>query len=93
MDFAPSAKAKDFEERLTAFMDAHVYPAETIYHQQHREASSRWSIPPIIEELKQKARDARLWNLFLPDETHGAGLRCARIRPARTDHRPQPYRA
>lgn len=74
MDFAPSAKAKDFEERLTAFMDAHVYPAEDVYHQQHREASSRWSIPPIIEELKEKARSAGLWNLFLPDETHGAGL-------------------
>lgn len=74
MDFAPSAKAKEFEERLAAFMDKHIYPAEAVYHEQHRAAPSRWHVPPIIEELKAKARTAGLWNLFLPDAEHGAGL-------------------
>ena len=74
MDFAPSAKAKAFEERLAAFMDAHIHPAEAVYHDQHCAAPSRWHVPPIIDELKAKARAAGLWNLFLPDAKHGAGL-------------------
>jgi len=74
MDFAPSAKAKEFHERLAAFMDAHVYPAEAVYHEQHGAAPSRWHVPPIIEELKARARSAGLWNLFLPDAEFGAGL-------------------
>ncbi|MCE8511180.1 acyl-CoA dehydrogenase family protein [Ruegeria pomeroyi] len=74
MDFAPSAKAKEFQERLAAFMEEHVYPAEAIYHEQHRAAATRWHVPPIIEDLKAKARSAGLWNLFLPDVEFGAGL-------------------
>ena len=74
MDFAPTEKAADYAERLSAFMDEHVYPAEATYHQQHGAAKNRWSIPPIIEELKDKARATGLWNLFLPDEGFGAGL-------------------
>lgn len=74
MDFAPSAKAKEFEERLAAFMDEHIYPAKAVYHDQHCAAPSRWHVPPIIDELKAKARAAGLWNLFLPDAEHGAGL-------------------
>lgn len=74
MDFAPSAKAQDFAQRLTAFMEEHVYPAEQVYHDQHVQLGDRWAVPPIIEELKEKARSARLWNLFLPDERFGAGL-------------------
>ena len=74
MDFAPTEKAADYAERLNAFMEEHVYPAEATYHQQHGAAENRWSIPPIIEELKDKARATGLWNLFLPDERFGAGL-------------------
>ncbi|MCE8516869.1 acyl-CoA dehydrogenase family protein [Ruegeria pomeroyi] len=74
MDFAPSPKAREYEARLAAFMAAHVYPAEQIYHEQQRQASSRWSVPPVIEELKAKARAEGLWNLFLPDAELGAGL-------------------
>ena len=74
MDFAPSAKAQDFAQRLTAFMEEHVYPAEKVYHDQHVQHGDRWAVPPIIEELKEKARSAGLWNLFLPDERFGAGL-------------------
>jgi len=74
MDFAPTEKAADYAERLNAFMEEHVYPAEATYHQQHGATENRWSIPPIIEELKDKARATGMWNLFLPDVRFGAGL-------------------
>src|SRR5947199_4394380 len=69
----PSAKAKSLRERLAAFMDEHVYPNEKPYQEQV-EAGDRWQIPPLMDELKAKARAAGLWNLFLPDREHGAGL-------------------
>lgn len=59
-------------ERLTAFMDEYIYPNEKTYDVQLRE--NRWIVPPIVEELKGRAREAGLWNLFLPDDTWGAGL-------------------
>jgi len=74
MDFDYNQKTKDYLARLTAFMDEHVYPAEHLYHQQIEEAPSRWEVPPIMEELKEKAKAAGLWNLFLPDSHYGAGL-------------------
>ncbi len=72
MDFEPSERTRDLLERLGAFMDAHVYPNERLYHEQV--AADRWGHPPILEELKAKARAAGLWNLFLPESEHGAGL-------------------
>ncbi len=72
MDFEHSARTRDLLERLGAFMDAHVYPNERLYHEQV--AADRWGHPPILEELKAKAKAAGLWNLFLPDSEHGAGL-------------------
>ncbi len=74
MDFEYSQKTKDILVRLNAFMDEHVYPNEHLYHQQLDEGESRWQIPPILEELKAKARAAGLWNLFLPESHRGAGL-------------------
>ncbi|WP_208351791.1 acyl-CoA dehydrogenase family protein [Pseudaestuariivita rosea] len=74
MDFAPSDKAKEYIDRVTAFIDDHVYPAEAVYNEQHNAKGDRWFIPPVIEELKAKARAAGLWNLFLPDPELGAGL-------------------
>ena len=68
-----SERARDFAERLSNFMDDHVYPAEPVYAGQHR-SGDRWAIPPVIEELKAKARAAGLWNLFLPEGAYGAGL-------------------
>ncbi len=79
MDFEPSARTRDLLERLGAFMDAHVYPNERLYHEQV--AADRWGHPPILEELKAKARAAGLWNLFLPDSEHGAGLSNAEYAP------------
>jgi acyl-CoA dehydrogenase len=69
----PAPHVVALRARLAAFMGEHVYPHETTYHEQV-EAGDRWRIPPIMEELKAKARAAGLWNLFLPDREHGAGL-------------------
>src|SRR5947207_525752 len=72
MDFAFSEKTKEFERRLLAFMDEHIYPNEPRYYEQTER--NRWQPTRIIEELKPKARTAGLWNLFLPDDEQGAGL-------------------
>jgi acyl-CoA dehydrogenase len=83
MDLDLSPKTKSLQERLLRFMDEHLYPAEIQYGEElksHTLAGKRWSPLQIIEELKAKARDAQLWNLFLPVDTaeasgyHGAGL-------------------
>ena len=56
-------------------MEEHIYPNERLYEQQLNEQPSRWSaVPPIMEELKEKAKQAGLWNLFLPKSEYGAGL-------------------
>ncbi|HLJ39189.1 MAG TPA: acyl-CoA dehydrogenase family protein [Steroidobacteraceae bacterium] len=73
MNFEPSAKTKDYLGRLGAFMDEYVYPNEERYRSE-LDAGDRWQEPPLIAELQKKARAAGLWNLFLPDSTHGAGL-------------------
>ena len=73
MLFEFSARVRDFESRLRAFMDGHIYPNEKLYYEQIA-AGNRWEPTPIIEELKGKARAAGLWNLFLPDNEYGAGL-------------------
>ena len=74
MDFQPSDRCAEFKERLSAFMDEHVYPAEEVYARELRESGDPHSQPPVMEELKTRARDAGLWNMFLPDEHDGAGL-------------------
>ncbi len=74
MDFEPSQRCSEFKERLSAFMDEHVYPAEDVYARQLRDSGDPHHQPAIMEELKLLARDAGLWNMFLPDEEHGAGL-------------------
>src|ERR1700693_3691648 len=74
MDFEPSERCSEFKERLTAFMDEHIYPAEAVYQRQLRDAGDTQHQPPIMEELKTRAREAGLWNMFLPDATLGAGL-------------------
>jgi acyl-CoA dehydrogenase len=74
MDFEPSDKVKRLQAQLQEFMDREVYPAEAVYERQLAEATDRWQPPPVLEELKQKARAAGLWNLFLPESEFGAGL-------------------
>ena len=74
MEFEFSPRTKDYAARLSAFMEQAIYPNERLYHQQLTAAASRWSNPPIIEELKAQAKDAGLWNLFLPEPEFGPGL-------------------
>src|SRR6266446_7849283 len=74
MDFEPSAKVKRLQAQVSAFMEREIYPAEAVFERQLNEAPSRWQIPPVMEELKAKARAAGLWNLFLPESKLGAGL-------------------
>ncbi len=74
MNFEPSERGLELRDRLLAFMDERVYPAEPVYLEQLRAAGTPHAHPPIMEELKAEARRRGLWNLFLPDERHGAGL-------------------
>ncbi|MGE0822653.1 MAG: acyl-CoA dehydrogenase [Candidatus Binatia bacterium] len=74
MDFDFSPKVKDLQKRVQQFMDEHVYPNEDVYHNQVDQQGDRWQIPPIMEEMKAKAKAAGLWNLFLPESGRGAGL-------------------
>ena len=73
MDFAYSPKVKDLCERVSAFMDEHVYPAEPVFARQVA-TGDRWQPTAIMEQLKDRAKNAGLWNLFLPDSESGAGL-------------------
>jgi len=74
MDFDFSPKVKALQAKLGAFMDEYVYPNERVVHAFIENAPSRWSVPPIIEELKANAQAEGLWNLFLPESDLGAGL-------------------
>jgi acyl-CoA dehydrogenase len=73
MFFEFTEKVKDLQKRLTAFMEEHIYPNEGIFIKQVNEGD-RWQPAPVVEELKAKAREEGLWNLFLPESEYGAGL-------------------
>ena len=73
MDFEFSDKVKALQKKVQAFMDEHVYPNEQRYLNES-DGADRWKPSRVIEELKPKARAADLWNLFLPEDDHGAGL-------------------
>ena len=74
MDFSYSRKTEALRRRVLDFMDDAVYPAEAAYAEQLAAAGDRWETPPVMEELKARARAAGLWNLFLPESGRGAGL-------------------
>ena len=69
MDFSLTPRAEELKEKLLAFMDERIYPAEEVYAEQMRESGDPEFIPPVIEELKTEARSRGLWNLFLPHAT------------------------
>lgn len=71
--FEHNAKTADLLARLRAFMAEHIYPNEKLYYQQKAEGD-RWAPVPLVDELKAKAKAEGLWNLFLPESRHGAGL-------------------
>ena len=74
MDFKHTDKVLDLKEQLNAFMDKHVYPNEEAYTDHFKNTDNKWVSPPLMQELKNKAKDAGLWNLFLPESERGAGL-------------------
>ncbi|MET0152341.1 MAG: acyl-CoA dehydrogenase family protein [Candidatus Binatia bacterium] len=74
MNLQPDEKTQQLLKRLRAFMDEHVYPNEAEMHRQHDSLPDRWMVPPLLDELKKKARAADLWNLFLPESKRGGGL-------------------
>jgi acyl-CoA dehydrogenase len=75
MNFSYSDKVVDLQKKVINFMEEYVYPNEKVYKEQLNQQKTRWSdIPPIMEELKQKAKAEGLWNLFLPESDYGSGL-------------------
>ena len=74
MDFEYSKRTRELLEQLSDFMARHVYPNEQTFLDQLDAGPTRWQVPPIIEQLKATARERGLWNLFLPESEHGAGL-------------------
>ena len=74
MEFEYSKKTKMYMEQVTDFMGKHIYAAEPVFQEQLNQGATRWQIPPIMEELKAKARERGLWNLFLPESERGAAL-------------------
>jgi acyl-CoA dehydrogenase len=80
MLYSESNKVIELKRRLQSFMDRHVYPNEDQFYRQ-AETLGPWKVYPVVEELKPKAKAEGLWNLFLPESEHGAGLnmrRCAK---------------
>jgi acyl-CoA dehydrogenase len=73
MDFEYDQKTRDLHEQMLEFMDAYVYPNESLFEEQVA-AGKPWTRPPLMDELKARARAAGLWNLFLPHHPAGAGL-------------------
>ena len=74
MDFNHSEKVKEYQARLYEFMDEYVYPNEKVYKEQIDKKDPFSKVPPIMEKLKEKAKEKGLWNLFLPESEYGEGL-------------------
>jgi acyl-CoA dehydrogenase len=74
MDFDYNYETEHYLARLRDFMDEYVYPNEDLYQRQMNENGNRWQSPPILEELKERAREEELWNLFMPGLKYGVGL-------------------
>jgi acyl-CoA dehydrogenase len=74
VDFAFSARAAELQDRIRSFMDEHVLPAEPVYDKQIAESADQHALPPVMAELKEKARADGLWNLFMSHGDWGAGL-------------------
>ena len=74
MDFNYSEKSLDLQKKLNKFFEEHIYPIEQAYDQEIEDSGNSLHIPGILDELKNKAKEEGLWNLFLPDSQYGAGL-------------------
>jgi acyl-CoA dehydrogenase len=77
MDFSHSDKVRELQERINAFMDQYIYPAEKDYHdevERNRRGGNPWQVTKVVEDLKKRAKSEGLWNFFLPHSDRGAGL-------------------
>ena len=74
MNFEYNDRTKELVARVQDFMDRYVYPNEDVYYEQLEDGDNRWKVVPVLEELKAKAREEGLWNLFLPESELGGGL-------------------
>ncbi|MBI4561176.1 MAG: acyl-CoA dehydrogenase family protein [Candidatus Rokubacteria bacterium] len=74
MEFEYSKRTKEYMEQLSDFMAKYIYPTEETFVDQLNAGPTRWQVPPVIEELKARAKERGLWNLFLPESEHGPGL-------------------
>ncbi|WP_280490091.1 acyl-CoA dehydrogenase family protein [Nocardia farcinica] len=81
MDFGYDETTRDLRERAWAFIEDFVFPAEQYFHDAPVAGADQWERPAIMAELKQQARARGLWNLFLPDSRHGAGLTTLQYAP------------
>ena len=86
MDFRPSARSQSFRDRVRAFVTEHVLPVEEAMVAARRTARSSpdhrtWTVSPEVRRLQARAREEGLWNLFLPDAEHGAGLSVVEYAP------------
>jgi acyl-CoA dehydrogenase len=99
MHFEYTDKVKALQQRVTSFVEEHVYPAEAVFEREMavaRQSGDAWRPTRIMEQLKDKARAAGLWNLFLPDSRYGAGLTNLEYAPlceimGRSDIGPEPF--
>ena len=74
MDFKFSHKSLELQEKMNKFFEEHIFPNEEAYEKAILDSGDPLHIPALLDELKEKARKEDLWNLFLPDSEHGAGL-------------------
>ncbi|MRG84890.1 acyl-CoA dehydrogenase family protein [Salinibacillus xinjiangensis] len=74
MIYEKTNKVKQLEKEITEFMEEYIYPYEKLFEEQLNSNDNRWQETPILKELKTIAKAKGLWNLFLPDSEHGAGL-------------------
>ncbi|GAA1455315.1 acyl-CoA dehydrogenase family protein [Nocardiopsis tropica] len=81
MDFAYDEGTEELRQRLLAFMDEHVYPAEAVLAEQLAAREDRWSTAPVVRELQARAREQGLWNLFLAGHPEHGGLANLRYAP------------
>jgi len=81
MEFALTDRCREYQERLSAFMDSHVYPNESVYHHQVQDSGNPHFHPPVMEDMKAAAKEQGLWNLFHPHPEWGPGLTNAEYAP------------
>src|SRR5579885_2157979 len=74
MDYDYTARMQELRDQVSTFMDAHIYPNERLHDEQVAAGATPFEHTAIVDELKAKAREAGLWNLFLPNSPFGAGL-------------------